>query len=419
MGFSINSSVPAIVVFAQGILSFFSPCILPLVPLYFAYLSGGAKQEGDVWEYARGKAVVNTLFFVLGISATFFILGFGFTALGSFLSGHQLLFSRISGMIMVLFGLYQLGFLGKSRLLSSEKRMHVQTGKWAMGPLPAFILGFTFSFAWTPCVGPVLGSVLLMAGTAQAAGKSFLLIALYTVGFVIPFIALSFFATTVLNLFKKHQNVVRYTVKAGGVLMIAMGLMTFTGFLNSFTGYLNRTSAPAAVQEETSRDAKADENSREENAKNSDRILTPAPDFELTDQFGNVHRLSDYKGKTVFLNFWATWCPPCRKEMPEINELYSELGKNEKDVVILGIAGPNQGREGDTEHVKAFLSDAGYDFPVVMDESGDQFMKYGIRAFPTTYMITPEGDVYGKLEGGMTKDIMKSIIEETQNYAAK
>lgn len=441
MGFNINSSAPAIVVFVQGILSFFSPCILPLVPLYFAYLSGGVKEENGVREYDRVRAIVNTLFFVLGISATFFILGFGFTALGGFLSGHQLMFARISGIVMVFFGLYQLGFLGKSRILSSEKRVTLNTGKWAMGPIPAFILGFTFSFAWTPCVGPVLGSVLLMAGSSQAGGKAFLLIGLYTVGFVIPFVILSFFATTVLNLFKKHQNVVKYTVKIGGVLMIVMGLMTFTGVLNSFTGYINKNNQTAASSEEqtqskpdnstkpeeentqganpdkeTQKGASAETENGTESSDGQKRTLRAAPDFELKDQYGNVHKLSDYKGKTVFLNFWATWCPPCRKEMPEINELYKELGENKNDVVILGVAGPNLGREGDTEHIKSFLEDAGYEFPVVMDESGEQFTNYGIRAFPTTFMITSDGEIYGNLEGGITKDIMKSIIEETKNY---
>ena len=116
MNFSFETSVPALTVFFQGLLSFFSPCVLPIVPLYISYFSGGTKTvdaDGTI-HYPRGRILLNTLFFVLGISATFFLLGFGFTALGQFFSDNRIWFARISGMIMVLFGLYQLGVFGRS-----------------------------------------------------------------------------------------------------------------------------------------------------------------------------------------------------------------------------------------------------------------------------------------------------------------
>src|SRR5699024_2248065 len=124
---------------------------------------------------------------------------------------------RISGIIMILFGLYQLGVFGRSGKLEQEHRLPLRLDRLAMGPLPALLLGFTFSFAWTPCVGPVLGSVLLMAGSTGAAGKAFLLIGVYTLGFVLPFLAVGLFTGTVLDFFKKHNSVVRYTVKIGAV----------------------------------------------------------------------------------------------------------------------------------------------------------------------------------------------------------
>ena len=170
MGFDLEISVPALTVFIQGILSFFSPCVLPLVPLYVGYLAGGAKTvevDGTI-RYPRGRVMWNTLFFVLGISATFFLLGFGFTALGQFFSDNRLWFARISGIIMVLFGLYQLGVFGHSMALEREHRLPFRLGGRTMGPLVALVLGFTFSFAWTPCVGPVLGSVLLMASSSAS-----------------------------------------------------------------------------------------------------------------------------------------------------------------------------------------------------------------------------------------------------------
>ena len=109
-----------------------------------------------------------------------------------------------------------------------------------MNPVTALVLGFTFSFAWTPCVGPTLGSVLLMASSASTAGLGFLLIGVYTAGFVIPFLAVGLFTGVVLGFFRRHQKVVRYTVKVGAALLILMGVMTLTGFMNGITGYLSQ-----------------------------------------------------------------------------------------------------------------------------------------------------------------------------------
>ena len=457
MGFTIETSVPVLTVFIQGLLSFFSPCVLPLVPLYVSYLSGGARtmdEEGNI-HYPRKKILINTLFFVLGISAAFFLLGISFTALGRFFGRNQTLFARFSGIIMILFGLYQLGLFGKSMSLEREHRLPFLLNNWAMGPVPALVLGFTFSFAWTPCVGPTLSSVLLMAGSAATFGKSLLLIGVYTLGFVLPFLAVGLFTGTVLNFFRSHQSVVQYTVKIGAVLLIAMGVMTLTGFMNGITGYLSQfgaadngsggnttqesteehfeetrdassediyedaTAAPADstasdttasdTNEDTTKDPVTD--STEESTIDPNAI--PAPTFTLTDQYGNVHSLEDYKGKTIFLNFWATWCPPCRQEMPDIQQVYEDYGYNKKDLIVLGVAGPGLSNEGSIAEISAFLEDNGYTFPVVMDETGFVFYYYGISAYPTTFMIDQNGNVFGYAQGALTRDIMDSIIDQT------
>ena len=152
MGLSVETGIPVITVFLQGLLSFFSPCVLPLVPLYVSYLAGGTKtvdENGNV-HYPRKKVMVNTLFFVLGVSFTFFLLGFGFTAMGRFFTTNRAWFARISGIIMILFGLYQLGVFGRSETIEREHRLPFRLDRFSMNPLVALILGFTFSFAWTP-----------------------------------------------------------------------------------------------------------------------------------------------------------------------------------------------------------------------------------------------------------------------------
>lgn len=424
MGFSISTSVPALTVFVQGLLSFFSPCVLPLVPLYVSYLAGGAKtvDEDGTIRYPRGKVLLNTLFFVLGVSFTFFLLGFGFTALGRFFTDNRLWFARISGIIMILFGLYQFGVFGHSDAIEREHRLPFRLDRFAMNPAVALLLGFTFSFAWTPCVGPTLGSVLLMAGSSGSSGAGLLLIGVYTLGFVLPFLVVGLFTGAVLGFFKKHGQVVRYTVKAGAVLLVLMGVMTLTGFMNGVTAYLSNTGTasgsiadgasptpPTAASPQP--DAPVPESKPAE--PKEDETLTPAPDFTLTDQNGETHTLSDYQGQTVFLNFWGTWCPPCRGEMPDIQALYEKYNKNADDLVVLGVATPNVGQEGDVQHVTDFLRENGYTFPVAMDDGGAVAATYGIRAFPTTFMIDKDGNLFGYVESAMTPDIMESIVQQT------
>ena len=136
---------------------------------------------------------------------------------------------------------------------------------------------------------------------------------------------------------------------------------------------------------------------------------------ELKDQFGKSHKLEDYKGKVIFLNFWATWCGPCRSEMPEIQKLYEEytVMGNDSEVVILGVAGPGIGQEGTVSDITKFMEENGYTYPVLMDETGELFEWYGISAFPTTYMIDRDGNLYGYVTGQLTEDIMRSIIKQT------
>ena len=412
MGFSIETSVSAVTVFLQGALSFFSPCVLPLVPLYVSYLAGSAAVVGEdgVRRYPRGKIFLNTLFFVAGISFAFFLLGLGLTALGAFFHDYQVWFARISGVIILLFGLYQLGLGKRAMLLEQERRLPFRLDKLAMNPAVALVMGFTFSFAWTPCVGPTLSSVLLMASSAESSAAGFLLIGVYTLGFVLPFLAVGLFTGAVLDFFKAHQSVVRYTVKIGAVLLIVMGILTLTGATNGLSADLAAVSG-TTTQEESAAEQEDAGGAQEESG---EIPVIPAPDFTLTDQYGETHTLSDYQGQTVFLNFWATWCGPCKMEMPDIQALYEDWDENAGELVVLGVAGPNIGQEGSAEDITAFLEENGYTYPVVMDETGTLFYQYGISAYPTTFMIDTEGNVFGYVQGAVSREVMDDIVEQTR-----
>ncbi|MBQ8305053.1 MAG: redoxin domain-containing protein [Blautia sp.] len=438
MGFDINVQVSILTVFVQGLLSFFSPCVLPLVPLYIGYLSGSAK-DGEV---RRGKVLLNTFFFVLGIGMAFFLLGIGATAAGKLFSDHRLLISRIGGVLVILLGLYQLGLFGMTGLFSSEKRLPVRFDRMAMSPVTAFLMGFVFSFAWTPCVGPVLTSVLMMAASAGSQGTGLFMILVYTIGFSLPFLLAGAFAGTVLAAFRKHRGILKYTTKIGGILLLVMGILMLTGTMNTVSGYFanlgttsqteepleeeaadektgaaeNAGEAEAAEEQNTAEGTAESEKSEEESSPESRRGTVPATDFVLEDQYGEIHQLSDYKGKIVFLNFWATWCPPCRAEMPDIQTLYEETQADpDSDLVILGVAAPDYGQEKSREGIAAFLEENGYTYPTVMMENQSLYYNYGISAFPTTYMIDKNGMIYGYVTGSLTMDIMREIIELTRS----
>ncbi|WIV13748.1 cytochrome c biogenesis protein/redoxin [Proteiniborus sp. MB09-C3] len=419
-----TNSISFILVFLEGFLSFFSPCIIPLIPIYMGYLAGNTDDIGEDGSisYNRRKVLFHTIFFVLGISFAFFILGMSFTAVGSFFQNNQLLFTRLAGILIIVLGLFQLGVFELS-FLHRDRRFNYNLSQKKTNPLVAFIMGFTFSFAWTPCVGPALSSVLILASSASSSLVGNLLVFLYAIGFIIPFMILGLFTTQALNFLDKHQKLLKHTVKAGGVILIIMGIMTFTGWMNGISGYLNSfvsTESNGTHQEDLNDDldsSSVDNNKQTEDENSSDPKIIPAFDFTLTDQYGSNHTLSDYKGKVIFLNFWATWCPPCRKEMPDIQALYDEYNQNQDDVVFLGVANPRSEynlntRETDKEGITTFLEDNELNFPVVFDESGEIFSIYGISSLPTTFLIDKEGNIIGYAPGMLTKDIMKSVIEQ-------
>ncbi len=263
----------------------------------------------------------------------------------------------------------------------------------------------------------------------------------YTVGFVLPFFAVGLATSAVLQFFRTHGSLVRYTVKIGGVLLIVMGILTATGWMNGVTGYLSsfgstpaaqEQSASAATEDETAADSAARKNDGASASSGSARTgegdgssssdpssATPAPlaDLQLVDQNGAAHALSDYRGKTIFLNFFATWCGPCQREIPDIEALYRDWGENTGDLVVLGVANPRDDANPSAADVsepelKEFIADEGITYPVLMDFEGSLFSAYGVSAFPTTFMIAADGTVFGYVPGMLTADVMDRIVEQ-------
>ena len=384
------------IVFIEGILSIFSPCILPILPIYLSMLSNSDIDEIRDSNFKNGTLIKNTIMFTLGISTTFFILGSSISALSSFFNTNKNLIMIIGGIIVLIMGLFYLGII-KSNLLSREKRFNVKYK--TMTPLSAFILGFTFSFGWTPCIGPILASVLVMASSSENIITSNLLILVYTIGFILPFIITSLFYSKLFRKFDKMKKYMNEIKKISGIFIMIAGLIMLINGTMNINKEIN-------IKNENQKQSINNKNNIEQEKEKIEPI-----DFTLYDQYGNEHKLGDYKGKTIFLNFWGTWCPPCREEMPYINELYEEYNKNQDDIVILGVATPNIGREGSEESIKEFLDKNRYTFPVVFDNNATQVYGYGISAFPSTFIINKEGYISRYIPGGMSKETMKTLIE--------
>jgi len=422
-------NVNLFLVFIEGIVSFFSPCILPILPIYLSILSNSSVEnlkEGKT-SFIGSSLFKNTIFFALGISTTFFILGSSVKVLSMFFNENKDLIMFIGGIIIIIMGLFYMGII-KSSILNREKRFNVKFKE--MKAITAFILGFTFSFGWTPCIGPILASVLVMVSSSSNHLSANLLIAVYTIGFILPFIITAMFYSKLFKTIDKIRSNMEIIKKIGGIILIVSGILMMVNGFGSISKHFNtsQNSKIESKQEENKRenstdkeensdgnDSQKDSNNDNNDKGSNDEDRIKSIDFTLTDQYGKTHKLSDYEGKVVFLNFWATWCPPCKEEMPYIEQLYKDYNKNNDDVVILGVASPNLGREGSREHVVNFLKDQGYTFPVVLDEDGALAYQYGINAFPTTFIIDKEGYVTQYIPGAMDKATMASFIENQRN----
>lgn len=216
-----------ITAFIAGLITFFAPCTLPLLPGYLGVISGVVPSEVN---FARRKIFFNGLFFVLGFSIVFVMLGFFAGVVGQFLGSYQDLLVKVGGVLIILFGLFMLGVFRFLPFLYSEKKIElgqVKTGSYFW----ALIIGATFGFAWTPCIGPLLGSVLLVSATSNTVFESVSVLVFYSLGLALPFLFLAAFFSYSVSVIKKLSKFLRWSSVLGGVFLIVIGLLLlFDGF---------------------------------------------------------------------------------------------------------------------------------------------------------------------------------------------
>jgi len=227
------SEISIFLALGAGLLSFFSPCILPLIPVYLSFITGlSADRLGDSKTDGLSKnfkeIMPEMILFILGFSFIFIALGASVTYLSNILFVNKKLIKIIGGVIVIIFGLQLAGILN-IKFMQSEKKIHLKNRP--AGRIGAFIIGAVFALGWTPCLGPILGSILTLAAAANTVGKGILLLSFYSLGLAIPFILTGIFVSWVLNAFSKIKKYFRFISLASGLLLVFMGVGLITGFL--------------------------------------------------------------------------------------------------------------------------------------------------------------------------------------------
>ena len=234
--------------FVAGVVSFISPCVLPLIPGYLSFISGVSLEEmrgmpvaaaagggtatvvtGGVSDAAKRQVIVTSLFFILGFSLVFVALGASASVLGQFLMERLTILGKIAGVLLVVFGLHTMGVFKISWLLQ-EKKMHVQSKP--AGMIGAMVVGISFAFGWTPCIGPILSAILLVAAQQESVNQGILLLSIYSLGLAIPFLLTAIAINQFFVAFKKIRRHYHTIEIVSGLLMIIIGVLIFT---NRFT----------------------------------------------------------------------------------------------------------------------------------------------------------------------------------------
>ncbi len=231
--------------FAAGVLSFLSPCVFPLIPAYLAQLTGLSLQElqagGD--ERQRRVLVINALAFVIGLAIVFVVFGASATLLGRFLTRNLTLIGRIAGFVIVVFGLHLLGVYQIPWLMREARVDLAETRGKAAGPVGSLLMGSAFGVGWTPCIGPVLASILAIASQADTVGVGMSLLFVYALGLGVPFILVALFLNQAAGrkLMGRIRQYMPQLNAASGTLLVTMGVLVFTGNLIALSNWITQT----------------------------------------------------------------------------------------------------------------------------------------------------------------------------------
>jgi cytochrome c-type biogenesis protein len=393
-----GANITVLIAFVAGLASFLSPCVLPLVPGYISMISGVSLDhlKGDGGESRRATAwravIFNSLAFNAGLSMIFVALGAAAGLVGAAVLSNPYL--RIGGgLIIIAFGLHLIGVLKIGALYRDTRKFADESPRGMAG---SFVLGLAFAAGWTPCIGPILGGIIGLAATSGNWQSGLYLSAFYSAGLAVPFLLTGLLLNRFLGFyvwFRRHLHKVEVF---SGVLLIAIGLLIATNnvtrmaavasrFIPNAEGWvMSRVSADQTAQPGAATDA-----TKPGAAAASNALI--APEVELKTLDGQPYRLADLRGRVVMLNFWATWCIPCRSEIPELNAMERDLSA--RGLTVLGVSTHDTG-----EAVREYQQDIKQEYAVVTG-GGDAQTKYQVAALPTTFLIDRQGRIRARITG--------------------
>jgi len=384
-------SLSVVTAFLAGLISFLSPCVLPLVPGYISLISGISIErlrEGN--GQATRTLLVSATAFVLGFSLVFVAMGAAASSVGAFLLKNKALLYKVAGGIIVFFGLFLLGVF-KLGLLYRERRFHGTGGR---GPVGAFVLGLAFAFGWTPCIGPVLGAILALAATRETVAQGTLLLAIYAAGLAVPFLLTALGLNKFLAFAQRLRPHLLWVERSAGVLLMAVGVLIFSNQLTRLSGYLSFLNVLELPVPPAADIAPAGTVS----------LLEPLPDVSLLDRNGNLVRLHNYAGKVLVINFWATWCLPCKLEIPYFNQLYSEY--RQRGVEFLGVSVD----AGGWEAIAEFEKEVPIAYPVLWANEAAQEAFGGLPGMPTTLFFNRQSRLAYQQVGLTSVEQLRALL---------
>ncbi len=368
--------------FSAGLLSFFSPCTFPLLPVYIGYFASDDLPEETPYRTRLISKLLKTLLFVAGICVVFVLLGFGAGAIGKALS--SVYFTIACGIIVFIFGL-QYAEIINIPFLMQEKRFDMSKAA-SKGIWWAFLLGVMFSFGWTPCVGPVLATVLGMTAQNGDVLQGGILLFIYALGLSIPFLVLSAGSATLIAKIKGLTKYLPIIKKIGGVIIALMGLWMIFSSISAV--------AP-------------DNSGNNESSPDNNVALE---EFILPAMNGDVVTLSDYRGKPVYIDFWTTWCPNCIVNIQEFNSFANRVNAGD-NYVVLSVVTPGYYREMSEEKLREWVAEQNLDFPMLLDYNVSITRHYGINTYPTGVYIAPDGQLAEIHVGYSSLSVIESKLE--------
>jgi len=399
-----GSNITIGIAFLAGILSFLSPCVLPLVPGYVSLMSGVSidrlKESGSSGG-ARSAVILNSLAFNAGLSVIFVALGTTAGLVGASITNNPWV-RIIGGIIIIAFGLQLIGLLKISTLYKDTRFFSDDKPR---GMLGSFTLGIAFAAGWTPCIGPILGGIIGLAATSGGWRSGLLLSAFYSAGLAIPFLLTGLGINQFLAFYGKFRKHLHKVEIVSGVILIAVGLLVATGYST-----LLASSTLAGILPNAESWIKVNPGTPATAASSADRSSFPAaPQVDLQTLDGKSFNLSDLRGRVVLLNFWATWCTPCRSEIPELNAMHHDL--ESRGLSVVGVSTYDR-----ADGVKEFWKDIKQDYTVLIGDPGVE-SKFAVAGLPTTFILDREGRIRAKIVGGRTRDsfeaAIKPLLEET------